>query len=460
MGCSPSKEGAVAPAGGAPGASASNAAAAAAAANAPAKLRKKSYAVKIDVGQSILPEPDKGRPDVVFVFGGPGTCKGLILERLVDEYGFKLLSSEQLIMDGIKEKEAAKGQTLEETKQVFEFLRKEPWHLTLEFVLKIVGQHIEKEKNEHGILIDMLPNHKILFRNEEAVEKCAEEMDRFERRHFKCRFALNLIIPAERFDQALDINATARKTQAPPEPDKKDPNAKKEEAPATSDEADKSKTKRRYQAYVEASKPFVDYFEKQQRLVSVDVSTAPTDAVLDHVHKIFQGFKFNRAQKINTVALFSMDGVSMGGVDLTKMGLEHLPVKDILAKESKMDTDAGRAIAGAMGRNEPVPSTVMLHAVQAAMDRSRHAFGYVVDMTGVSLNKDTLNPGDPSIMFHDGRVDGLLRFNIDHPVANKIPLQAIYTTRSLVLVFARSVDKDLCMRVAQCMIEHNLHKAL
>eukprot|EP01137_Pigoraptor_chileana_P009973 Opistho-2@58995 len=428
-----------------------------------AKSRKKSYAVKIDVGASILQEQEKGRPDVVFIFGGPGTCKGLILERLVDEYGFKLLSSEQLIMDGIRDKENAKGQqTLEETKQVFDFLRKEPWHLTLEFALKLIGQQIEKEKCDHGILVDVLPNHKALFRNEEAVEKCAEEMERFERRHIKCRFALNLCIPAERFDQAMDINAAARKTQAPPpEPDKnaapKDPNKKEE---AASDEADKSKTKRRYAAYVDASKPFVDYFEKNQRLVTVDVSTAPTDAVLDHVHKIFQNLKFNRAQKINTVAFFAMDGLTMGGVDLTKLGLETLGVKDILAKEGKFDTDVGKAIAQSTSQNETIPTTTMLHAVQAAMDRSRHSLGYVVDLSGITVNKDTLNPGDPSIMFLDGRVDGLLRFNIDHPIANKLPLQAIYTTRSLVLVFARSVDKDLCMRIAQCMIERNLSKAL
>ena len=55
-----------------------------------------------------------------------------------------------------------------------------------------------------------------------------------------------------------------------------------------------------------AAAPFVDYFSKQKRLVSVDVSSGLEEAIWDKIHEFFTTIDLHAWRPVYSVMVFAM----------------------------------------------------------------------------------------------------------------------------------------------------------
>ncbi|CAH1787689.1 unnamed protein product [Owenia fusiformis] len=282
------------------------------------------------------------------IVGGPGSRKGRIVDDLINVYGFNYLSAEDLIL-GHLPKKVRNVSKLETTKDICDFVRDDPSHISLEWVLTLIVNHIEAnpngaylddpshisldwvltlivnhieanpngaylddpshislewvltlivnhiEANPNGAyLVDIMPNLKWLMRIETFSKECKDEIKAFEDR-FKVSFALNLAIPADKAIKNKEIHC-AKHPGA---------NSKLKKEGGQSDEADSGRTQKRAALHEECAKPWLQYFESGQRLVTIDVSCGSADPIWYKVNQLFVELKFRPHRMANTVIIFS-----------------------------------------------------------------------------------------------------------------------------------------------------------
>ena len=435
------------------------------------------FDIKVNVGDNVKLPPKKSTapgatgPAVVMLFGGPATQKGLIVEKLHDEYRFQVLSAENLILKRMRQeaeveaKRAAKrrkqqGEEVEEgkeeeklgTKQLFSQLKTNE-KLTLKWVLDICKEEILKPENAGvpGWVVDILPNHKNLLRNEEYITDAAAVLEEFENAdaNFKVAFALDLYLSESEFAETI-ARAEAKKAAPKADADAATGGEKKEEK--TSDEADKGKTKRRYQAYTSASKPCLDYFRGSGRVVKISCN-APHELVWEQVKAIFQRLNQKQRHRAHTLVLFAFNGLLAGdGVDLTQLGLNVVNMPKLIDEERESGSELAASLPAA-GGDVPVKDT--LAVLKKHVKEHNDAVGFVVDVGGLQLDKTSIAKGDDSqIMFHNSDLFGLSSFlpkAMDRASAKKadsIMFQAVTTTDNLFLAFPDSADRELCWLMA------------
>ena len=70
-----------------------------------------------------------------------------------------------------------------------ELVKKEPSHVTLEWVLRLI-KHVVESDPEQIFIIDLVPSLKWLMRDEHLIKECTAELEAFEQKvHPKCLFS-------------------------------------------------------------------------------------------------------------------------------------------------------------------------------------------------------------------------------------------------------------------------------
>ena len=97
-------------------------------------------------------------------------------------FGFAFISAEDLILQKLPTKAAGYGaEPISGTHGLAELLKDNPEYLTLDWVMEILLEEIEKYPNQ-PILVDLIPNLKFMMRVDGFIKKCNKEMEEFERK--------------------------------------------------------------------------------------------------------------------------------------------------------------------------------------------------------------------------------------------------------------------------------------
>ena len=65
--------------------------------------------------------------------------------------------------------------------EMAELIKKEPSHVTLEWVLRLI-QHVVDSDPDQIFIIDMVPSLKWLMRDEHLIKECTAELEAFEQK--------------------------------------------------------------------------------------------------------------------------------------------------------------------------------------------------------------------------------------------------------------------------------------
>ncbi|XP_038052657.1 uncharacterized protein LOC119725335 [Patiria miniata] len=383
--------------------------------------------VSIRVGQHVE-ETSKDETLVVFVFGGPGSKKGRIVDDLVHMYGFRALIAEDLILKELPKK-VQNVMTIESTRGLAEMLKDNQSLLSLEWILELIGNEIEKDpKRPH--IIDIMPNLRFLLRCEKYIQDPEYDMKNFEKR-FHNVFALNLAIPEEKVIKQITAHSA------------KHPDKMKEAG--QSDEADTSRTQRRNALYTSSVKNFLNYFTSSGRLVTVDVACGVADLIWHRVSDFFgHQLELEPIRTVNTVIIFAFDELDFDGLDMDRYALQSVTLKN-LVDDSKAPPD--KVLAALCRHIDTSAPLVEAFAVDAA------------DTTLLSYTSDRKSRSTRFVEHAETYLDKYIFIsNLKKTRGRKCSLfQRLYkvvaTTQNEVCLFPQETDTELCKRIALYMAE-------
>ncbi|XP_006814723.1 uncharacterized protein LOC102807756 [Saccoglossus kowalevskii] len=377
--------------------------------------------------------PRKEGPHIVFVFGGPGSKKGRIVDDLVAVYGFNLLVVEDLILRELPKK-VANAISVDNTRDVADLLKEEPSHLSLEWVLEIISTEIEKDPD--GLfLVDIMPNLRFLLRCEKFVKDCKYEITQFENK-YPIACALNLAIPEDKVIKAVEKHTP------------KHPNQLKEGG--QSDEADTSRTAKRTALYEMSVRTYIEFFVSTNRLVTVDVTCGIPDLIWQKVNSFFsEHLELTPQRTANTVILFGFDESAFVGLDLERYSMALVELASLVD-------------------NPDAPVETFLAALCKHVDNHTKATAecFAVDATGTTLNKSSLDQFKKRMItfleVQDNYLDQYIvitgqKNNKNQQRARKTSFytkkfKAVCTTDNEVCLFPMDTETDLCKQIAVSMV--------
>ena len=102
-------------------------------------------------------------------------------------FGFTLINGEDLMLRGLPKKmKIARNLVLKTNEEIVKLLDEEPYHLSIEWLFKLVIQEINDQQHsakKSVYLVDLMPNLKFMLRNEYLVkEDCTKAIQDFEKR--------------------------------------------------------------------------------------------------------------------------------------------------------------------------------------------------------------------------------------------------------------------------------------
>ncbi|KAK0398623.1 hypothetical protein QR680_002679 [Steinernema hermaphroditum] len=379
--------------------------------------------VTVSLGSGVSRTPDHVHT-VIFIFGGPGSQKGIITQELVQEFEFVSLSIEDIVFSFMPNKVA---NTVENVSEIQELLRRDTGVLTLEWVLNMVSARLSTSMSQRFI-IDIVPELQNIMRADSFKNRNHEKhLENFERRH-PVLFALELVVSEEK-------SLLSGKTLRGPESEQIN---RKELSPELSaflkgiDEADKGRLEKRIDNYHKCSEPFLEYFRRTRRVIQMDLKVPGNENVVKTVRETLNDFGFSRNSDNIRVVMFVMNERQIGEIDLDYYRLRRVRLSEV-----------------APDRNETF--NAQIRAIRRFINRtaeSNENFFIVLDI----LNKPEIT-GMKKINFIEPR-ETYLEYYIKsrlprEPYARcKMALNAITSTTEEVCLFPRSFSTELARKIS------------
>ncbi|XP_065844869.1 uncharacterized protein [Oscarella lobularis] len=379
----------------------------------------------IEVGSQVAKVVQEHRPLVALIFGGPGTGKGKTIDHLCSMFGFQLISGEDLMLRSLPKKvKISRNVVLTTNREIMQFLEEEPHHLTIEWLFKLVLQELRAAPKEQSLfLIDLMPNLKFMLKNENLVkERCCEEIEKFEK-NFPGTIALELELPFAIFFRNLTAHLN---------------NANDPSSGAQTDEADAGKTQRRHALHENAARPFVAYYRKANRLVTIDARSGDTDSVWEAARHFIAERELPVKKHDDTVVFFNFEGVKE---NWEKIDMHSIKLEEIVP--SPLSASVG---------------DVLQFLARYIETTSCEWSKFVIDVEGTSLALTTAQEFKKAILFRsepNGFLNNCLR-ELDRLTGNRSGsslFKAFCSSENETLIFPKSSDEEMCRRLTVAFSE-------
>ncbi|KAG0413763.1 hypothetical protein HPB47_009096 [Ixodes persulcatus] len=363
----------------------------------------------LSIGDAVRPCHDLTKGRLIFVFGGPGSRKGQIVNDLAHCFGFETVSAEKLILAHFTKQLEADPQNCSEiytTRSVELLLKSEPKLLTLWLLLELVERELELQremKPDVAFFVDPMPNLRYMVPAKRELEDCREELERFELQ-WPCLFALD-----------LDVAETSLKAATG-----------KETRRALGDEKDFAKTKKRLQDYKDSVKGFLKYFQEDQRVVKVHVDQNP-GPVSPQLVQLFTALGFLPRCALDPSFVFLP--VVPGTKNKRRCSRSSTNENEMVPHEWFQEDEPDKPVAHSLPSAGNGPSTP----------------------TVASVDSSALPGSEQNQMSSADKEDRRVLFKGDEQLGWTQPLQAVRTTWGEVCLFPGGTDWATCRRVAiQC----------
>lgn len=370
--------------------------------------------VSITIGDAVK-VPERG-PILIFVFGGPGSKKGRLLSELVETYGFTFINVEKLLLKYLV-KQVPEPDPLDTTFDAQDVIKEDPQLVSLHWLLEEVSRQMEVTSMR--FIVDIMPNLKFLINNDVFLADCAQEMNAFEEQH-PIAFAINFI-----------QHSAKRNKKESQETKEKD-----EKVAVKSDEADSSRTKRRILLFENNVRPFIEYFQHSERLVSLDVTGVRAEQVWARLCEFFTGLQLSSQSLVNYILVFMFEDGDLQQVNMDLPNIQMIRLQSLLATSDASLDDATMALIKHLDKSDPTLKT------------------FIVDLQGTNINKDLVcqvQTEEPAVVFVDEEVTQLQRFVTLHKMKGGTPplkLRAVSSTENIISLFPSHVPVTLCKEIA------------
>src|SRR6218665_2502269 len=207
------------------------------------------------------------RPVTIFIFGGPGSRKGAIIENITSCFGFHHISIGDIIQAEMLRQRPSTVKKFENSREMKSMIELHDGQFSMKWITEVISNRIKEDLNA-VYLVDIIPNLKFMMKAKYLTEECRTALNAFNAT-FPISFALNLAVPSDRLLQLKDAYVSANASSG----------GGMQETGGRGDEADTSKLQKRAGQYEEISKYLITYFTGNDTLVTVDVTGGLTSDI-------------------------------------------------------------------------------------------------------------------------------------------------------------------------------------
>ncbi|KAK3101354.1 hypothetical protein FSP39_002967 [Pinctada imbricata] len=332
--------------------------------NAVVTTKKHKVSIHVSIGNNVHLEEKK--PQLIIVFGGPGSRKGKLLDDISHVYGIQLLSIEMILLEELGKKLPQEDtDDLRKTAQIAQLVKNQPELMRLHWILNQVGNAIDKLPKNRCYMVDFMPNLKFLMSAFSGVTECDNEFKVFENR-YPISFAIDFSVKSVK--KQLEPQCAVPVTEASKAKDNKQTAAQGKQ----SDEADTGRLARRATLYNNSAKIFVDFFQKSERFVTVDVTSRAEEEIWEKMCELFSKLNVIHLRNTSTVMFFMFE----------KRDLEHYQVENLEAERVNV-------IDMAVDINAP-PERIIPAVCKFVDDAYPTKKRFIIDLDQSTLTKDCM----------------------------------------------------------------------
>nr|CDJ80200.1 Protein F38E11.6, isoform a [Haemonchus contortus] len=278
----------------------------------------------VKIGTGVI-RGDDLQHHIIFIFGGPGSQKGLVIEELIHRFGFQAITVEDIIFSYLPSKVA---NAVETTAEIQKMLKRDTGTLSVDWIFSMISAKIGTSSHQRFV-IDIVPSINSISRADSFVDSNHERcLENFERR-FPVMFAVEL-------DVSDEVAMLDRNGNLPTKSEKeamKNGNNQNNTYGKDIDATDRGKLEKRIQQHHLISRPFLRYFSNSKRVVRITVPEAATN-VVSTVASILVDFGFTEQRKPGRVIVFGTDDEAFDDIDFDYYKMRKIRLSDIVKQHN------------------------------------------------------------------------------------------------------------------------------
>ncbi|CAL2039783.1 unnamed protein product [Caenorhabditis brenneri] len=261
--------------------------------------------IPVDVGSAVKNHLQKNTNSIVFIFGGPASQKGMIIEELTTSFNFMSLSVEDIVFQYFPSRQSGMGTQI---KDIQEALRNDEGMLTIDWLLEMISSKM-KVAMEQRFVVDIVPAVSSILKAEAyRLRSHDRQLSQFEMKH-PIAFAFDVVVKDEQNLTRLNGDANGK------DEDSKRINPELNQMMRGADDIDKGKLEKRIAEYHTCAEPFLQYFRKSNRVISMSVTSEAVPNLVNTTRETLLKLGFTMARKDDHIICFTTE-TSHDDIDL------------------------------------------------------------------------------------------------------------------------------------------------
>ncbi|GAB1599838.1 uncharacterized protein LOC115217354 [Argonauta hians] len=378
--------------------------------------------VKISYGTEVTLLPNHTK--LIFIFGGPGSKKGAIVNELMCTFGFTLINAERIILQKLMKNVEAEEDSLDCSAAVKKLLKDQPELVCLDWVIQEIMKQLDK-RPKGFYLVDILPNLKVLLKLEGLLKNTSEELSKLEVK-YPVSFAINMDKPLVKKPSHSE-NSTSKKNKNPGNN-------------THTDEADYSRTEKRLTLYSNAVKPFLEYFRKSDKMISIDSSSGRIDTICTILTDLMTSLNMPSQKAINTVLYFAFTGEECAAIRDT-YHINYICLKDHVDVDTLSPEKLFQWVCGYIAENHFDNRNFLINLVG----------------TDITTNSFHRTSNKKPVLFFDVNNCSLKKYlecRGNQDLKQVSEGKSVVSTENEVYLFSLHTDSELCKHIVWCFTEH------
>ncbi|KAL3120960.1 hypothetical protein niasHT_002588 [Heterodera trifolii] len=386
--------------------------------------------ISIEIGSGVNQPSEDRQQSVLFLFGGPGSMKGILTQELAQEFDFVTISIEDLIFSSLPRKVA---DTVKNTVELQELMKRDPSVINLKWVLQMISARLAATSAQR-FMVDIVPELSFIFKSNafKAGDHC-QRLEEFDRKH-NVLFALELFISQEH--QLLEGSSSGSSFSSPSSSSSSSKAKQKEDEVNNIsrgfDEADKGRLEKRLEAFHDCAEPFLKYFRKQKRVVKLDLKIPYNEDLSRTVRQLFIDIGFGRNNDSIRVVLFLQSEHQAEEIDTDYYNLRKIKLADICHDKEEPLGSQIRAIRKYIYRTAQVDEHILV--LLKGLNNMEYP-----------RSKQRINFVEYKTTYLDFYIRSLSRHSPRQRC--RMPFRAITSTKGEVCLFPEAMSSRLCKKI-------------
>ncbi|CAI2350670.1 unnamed protein product [Caenorhabditis sp. 36 PRJEB53466] len=262
--------------------------------------------IPVEIGSAIQHQLRKSSNSIVFIFGGPASQKGIIIQELTSTFNFMLITVEDIVFQYLPNRVNSIGL---EIREIQEALKKDEGILTIDWILEMISGRMAGATLNERFVIDIVPAVSSILRADGYKARSHDrQLNEFEMRH-PIAFAIDVNVKDEQ--SVLRGNEVNGRDE-----DSRKVNPELSNMLRTPDDIDRGKLEKRIAEYHTCAEPFLQYFRKSHRVARMTLTSEAFPNVVNTTRETMLKLGFTMSRRNDNIICFTTD-TNHEGIDLT-----------------------------------------------------------------------------------------------------------------------------------------------